>query len=181
MAIENNSRQYVDVKAYLSISLVLLLVACSEDPVAPVEPLPPVDLDGHWTIVFETGVQWQLSLRQDSVSIQGYVQPDSTLQLFMEVSGEVREGTPDFSFEGYSWTFVHQFHCRMRGNGAAFDGRMDLFDIETLDPIDDFSFYAVRRSSKLAEPAYPPPGLSLVPLGSMGHSEVFNPSQTPSR
>ncbi len=179
IAKEDVFSQYVKMRTVTSIILLIFFLGCSEDPLQPVEQFHMLDIGGEWTIVFETGVQWQLSIEQDSVCIEGYVQPDTTLQLFMEVEGKILEGTSEFSFKGNSWTFFHMFQCRMRRTESVFDGRMDLFDLVTNEPIEDFSFYAVKRPGERAEPAYPFPKLHRIsPEDHIPLPHFFMPSRT---
>jgi hypothetical protein len=139
-------------KSLLCAGLMLSLLGCSEDPVNPVQEFDPVDIEigGEWAILFDTGVEWRLNLRQDSLCIEGFVQPDTTMSLFMEIAGKITEGTGDFRFQGRSWFYFHEFRCRMREK-RAFDGGMKLFDIETNELIRDFSFSATRRPDREVE------------------------------
>jgi hypothetical protein len=182
VALENVFSHFVVMRTILPIVLLLIILGCSEDPVQPMEQFPLLDMDGQWRIVFETGVQWQLSIDQDSLCIEGYVQPDSTMQLFMEIEGKISEGTPNFGFEGYSWTFFHVFQCRMRGNESVFDGKMKLFDIVTNEDLEDFSFYAVKETGERADPAYPSLELHRIsPEDHIPQPHFFIPSRMPTR
>jgi hypothetical protein len=106
-----------------------------------------------WTIAFDTGVEWRLSIQHDSVCISGFVQPDTSMPLYMEIEGETEKGKRDFRFEGTSWTFFHVFQCQMRGT-TVFDGEMELFDVLTDEPIREFPFTARKNPGTEDEPPY---------------------------
>jgi hypothetical protein len=133
---------------------ILLFLGCSEDPVRPPAPVSTpadIEVDGEWTILFETGVEWRLSIRQDSLCIEGFVQPDPRWKLYMIIEGEIEKGSPEFRFEGRSWYYLHVFQCRVRGTGV-FEGGMELFDIETFEPITEFTFTATRHAGGNEQP-----------------------------
>jgi hypothetical protein len=166
-------------RSLLTTGVILFFLGCSEDPLTPVQEFAPADIElgGVWTIAFDTGVEWRLSIQHDSVYITGFVQPDTSMPLYMEIEGETEKGKGDFRFEGRSWTFFHVFQCRMRGT-TVFEGGMELFDILTDEPIREFSFTATKNPGTGGEPPYPPPTIrTFLSEEPTGRPDPFIPSR----
>jgi hypothetical protein len=132
------------------IVLAFWLIGCDHATEPSVYYFPPFDVSGEWVLVFEeTEVQWRMTLEHtDAMTIRGRIQPDTTLQEYMEVGGILYPGIPGFGFHGYSWNYLHDFDCRISPSMQSFAAQMRLFSRSTnlqAGPTNGWRVYGVKQ------------------------------------
>lgn len=139
-------------------ALVLLLVGCT-DEIVQAPPYPSFSINGDWLVHYENGDVWRLVVdRTGEYHEWGYIQPDTTLNAWMEVKVTRHPGYQTFGMYFTDFLYEYRYDCMIGTNHDTFQGRGELYDAFNHQHMEMYALiYAVRVGDA--------PALTMNPIG----------------